>query len=181
MKTQNKIIVLLLVCVLLSPLPAKPPSEKQKTTSVPGIILLDLFVPGAGAVYYKNYIAAPLIIVGRLLSAYAAYDFWRESARYRSAEKAARNADLYFGYGYRYKDPYSGAYHSADEFQRLADRRSLGLSLSASVFLAVTIISAVYTGKRALAEERKILPVFEIKPEAHAKGTKYAFGFRLLK
>src|SRR5690349_20149937 len=86
-------------------------------------ILADALVPGFGGFYTGHYAGGTAIAVGRVSTAYLSWYYSQRAREYHSAEKAARLAELYFGPGYRFKNPYGGGYYSAAEYSQLAGKR----------------------------------------------------------
>ncbi len=112
---------------------------------LPVFLALDFALPGYGAFYEDAYLAGFSLALLRLGTAALALEFQRQRSVYESAERAARFADLYYGGPLRYRDPYGDGYHSAEEFARLADRRTAYARLGVSAHLLTTVISLART------------------------------------
>ncbi len=163
MQVSMKIFSAVLFVLLASGAINSLHSETQ--TSHAGLFFLDAAVPGFGSFYNKSYLAGSLFAVSRAGTVYLALHFWTEQQEYRSAARAARAAEVYFGPGYRYDNPYGRGYYNAEEFQRIADRRSFFFGLSLTTELILTVYSLLYTKSLIDDSEEKNIPVFEIKPE----------------
>lgn len=79
-------------------------------------------IPGYAFYRQDRLLSGSLVTGGRLTTLAAMLAYQARYARYHSAATAARNADLYYGPGMRYRDPYAGGYRSAQELQTIADR-----------------------------------------------------------
>lgn len=101
----------------------------------------------------------------RFGTAFAAYDYRVRSREYRSAQRAAQLADLYYGPGLRYRDPYSGDYLTSEEFGRRADRRLYVSGLALTVHFALLVWSSGYTYVLEGERLHGRTPIFELQPE----------------
>jgi len=142
---------------------------------------LDFFLPGYGAFSHDSPLAGGLILGGRAGTIYLAFEFWQKQIEYRSAARAARAAEVYFGPGYRYKDPFDSGYRTAQELDRLAGRNTFYYSLSLSFHAVITIVSLVFTNFLVSLDEKKDRPVFDIQadvlPGTEARGVRFIAGF----
>lgn len=169
-----------LLCVesIPAPLWARTVNGPSRTR----LLLLDVCLPGYGSFYHERYVPGALIATGRVLSLYFAGVAWKEAREYRSAARAAKNADLYYGPGFKYKDPYGGGFSTADEFHHKADRKALTMGLAITAHILITAFSVFMVTDLHEQERMKNLPVFEIQSEtAPAKSTgieKPERGFR---
>ena len=107
----------------------------------------EVFLPGYNAFRNESYISGSLLLVGRVLTFYAAYRFHNRSIDYRSAAQAASIADLYYGPGLRYKDPYSSDYLSTQEFENRAGRAQNYMYLSIALHGGL-MAAGLYQGHR---------------------------------
>lgn len=128
-----------------SALHAETQGREQAPPPLAAFLALDFALPGYGAFYEEEYLSGLGIAIVRLGTAALAVQFQAERSVYRSAERAARLADVYYGGPLRYRDPYGEGYRSADEFARLADRRAAYVRLGVSAHLLTTVISLART------------------------------------
>lgn len=142
------------LCVLLLATPATA-QDPASRAGIYGDAALDFFVPGYGAFARQEYVAGSLFAAGRLGTLYAAGAYYVQFREYQSAERAARNADLFFGPGLRYKDPYAGGYGTADDFRDKAERRAFFAGTAVTLHIALTIVSLWWTVDHGYAEYKR--------------------------
>lgn len=144
-------------------------AESPAATEQPGrfgLYALDILVPGSGALRQRRPGWAATFALGRVATAWICYEAYVSMVEYRSAERAARYALAVYGPGLRFPDPYSNAFRTADEFQRLADRRAAIMSGAGTLHLFLTGLSLLMT--HAFYEDTRDTntPVFTIGMEA---------------
>lgn len=128
----------------------------------PTALWLEPVAPGAVFFSQNRPVAGTLMLTGRVITLASAIHFHNRFADYASAEKAARLADLYYGPGMRYRDPYSSGFKSSLEFRKEADRNlnlasySVGLHL---ILLGVGIYNGLILQRE---EELEKAPVYDI-------------------
>ncbi len=98
----------------------------------------EIFLPGYNAFRNESYISGGLLLLGRLLTLYGAYHYHNRYINYNSAANAARIADLYYGPGLEYADPYSGDYLSSQQMENRAGRAQNYSHLSIALHLGLT-------------------------------------------
>lgn len=140
-------------------------AETEKIQNSTAVLTSDLFIPGSGAFLMDHPKTGAAIFFARTLSAYYAYTLNVQKTEYQSAERAARIADIYWGPGYNYKDPYSTGYLNAEGFRRKADQKRYYRNLSIGVHLIATAASLFFT--RSLLENQTTYPVFDLEPESN--------------
>ncbi len=129
----------------------------------PVLYALDLFLPGYGALRMGRPGMAAFFFASRVGSVALGYDAYVRMVEYRSAERAARVAAAVYGPGLRFPDPYSGgSFRSADEFQRLADRRAAILNAAGGAHLFLAGLSLVLTHSYYEDALDQSAPVFSI-------------------
>lgn len=118
-------------------------------------------LPGYAFFRQDRLLSGSAVLGGRLATLAAMLSWQARSARYASAATAAENANLYYGPGMRYRDPYSGAYRSSREFRNMADRSmnlatyAVGLHL---VLIGVGILAGI---ENEQLYEREKAPVID--------------------
>ncbi len=134
----------------------------------------DALLPGYGSFSTGHPISGSILAAGRVGTAYLAYYFRQREIEYRSAENSAKIAELYFGPGYRFRNPYGKGYYNSSEYRRLAGRReffwNLSLVLHAGLLLTGQAMTAHYYDEMQL--ERA--PVFK---EARADAVLFSVRF----
>lgn len=138
------------------------------------VIVADAVLPGFGAFYAGHYVPGIAIATGRIGTAYLSWYYDQRAREYRSAEKAARIAELYFGPGYRFKNPYGGGYYTASEYNRLSGKRKLYSNLGLLVHFGLAIGSGLLTA--SWIDEAMPPPVF---PMPEARDQPLSFTIRL--
>ena len=136
-----------------------------------GLYAGDIFLPGYGALRQGQWGRAATFFIARVASGWAAYDAYVQMVEYRSAERAARIAVTVNGPGLLFPDPYSNAYRSADEFQRLADRRAAIMSAAASMHVFLTGLSLLLTHAFYENERDARAPIFRLELRAPDSAT----------
>ncbi|MBW7857247.1 MAG: hypothetical protein H3C43_02855 [Leptonema sp. (in: Bacteria)] len=124
-------------------------------------IALESVLPGY--IFFKNNqrISGSFMLSGRVSTIAGGFYFYNRYINYSSAEKAAKLADLYYGPGLKYRDPYSHGYKSSNEFRKQADRN---LNLSYYSIAAHLILLSVSIYNAILIDEQNQLdsaPVFD--------------------
>lgn len=133
-------------------LPATPVSARGLE------LVADALVPGFGAFYTGHYGAGTAIGVGRIGTAYLSYYHSQRAREYQSAEKAARIAELYFGPGYRFKNPYGSGYYSAAEYSRMAGKRKFYANIGIVVHVGIAVASGLLTA--SWLDQAQVTPIF---------------------
>ncbi len=144
-----------LLLVSLFSLHAKNEHEhpgKTRPTPPPGpvamgaVFISDLIIPGSGALYHHHPWRASVFFITRSVSAAGAIEYYNRYVNYRSATRAARMADLYYGGGLVYMDPYEpNRYRSSISFAKEAGRYNSYRSAMITVHLIFTAISLYFT------------------------------------
>ncbi|MBL8019671.1 MAG: hypothetical protein JNM27_08415 [Leptospirales bacterium] len=136
-------------------------------------LVADALVPGFGSFYTGHYGAGTAIGVGRIGTAYLSYYQSQRAREYQSAEKAARIAELYFGPGYRFKNPYGSGYYSAAEYGRMAGKRKFYANIGIVVHVGIAIASGLLTS--GWLDEAEATPVF---PDPRTREQPVTFGMK---
>ncbi|MCE9596968.1 MAG: hypothetical protein K8S54_03285 [Spirochaetia bacterium] len=153
-----KRVVLLCLLIALSLL-AEPLGARQS------ILLADAVVPGFGAFYTGHYALGTAIATSRIGTGYLSWYYSQRAREYGSAEKAARIAELYFGPGYRFKNPYGSGYYNASEYSHLAGKRKFYANIALLVHLGVAVTSGFLTAD--WLDEARPTPVFPMPARMH--------------
>ncbi|MBE7440486.1 MAG: hypothetical protein HS115_18695 [Spirochaetales bacterium] len=141
-----------LPCVLLLFLALNGPTMARE-------LLLDVLLPGYGALSRERYVSGGLIAAGRLSSAYLAFDSYVEHQELKSRARAARLAELLYGPGRLFLDPVSGPVNARD-LQKKADRRLAASRAFIAFHLGLSVGSLFYTAH--LISEEKYTPTVEL-------------------
>jgi hypothetical protein len=175
-----KYLILILSFSVIVPLAAapgksKPPIEPETAIwlepALPGIVFFNQDRPVSGS----------LMLAGRLLALAGAVHFHNRYADYASAEKAARIADLYYGPGLQYKDPYSSGYKTTTEFRKEADRNlnlsgySVAIHL---ILLGVGIYNGILFAKENKLEQAPVYDLSDVTPADTLIAEKEVTGIR---
>ncbi|MCB1169564.1 MAG: hypothetical protein KDK25_04485 [Leptospiraceae bacterium] len=128
---------LLLLSFALCPMPVQA-RESAPEDSVEYSIWPEVFLPGYNAFRNESYISGSFLLIGRILTAYGAYYYHARYINYDSAARAARVADLYYGPGLEYADPYSGDFLSSQDLQNRAGRSQNYYHLSLALHAGLT-------------------------------------------
>jgi len=156
---MKRLVSVFLICISMVLIPVTIAAESIKPNTA---VLLEPVLPGV--VFFANNrpISGSLMLAGRLSTLGLAIHFQNQANDYMSAQKAAENADLYYGPGLMYKDPYSSGYKSSRQFRKEADR-NLAFS-NYMVFTHLILLgTAVYNGLLFVDQEKqRQAPVFEI-------------------
>lgn len=134
----------------------------------------DAFLPGYGSFATGHPVSGSVIAAGRIGTAYLAYYFRQREIEYRSAENAARIAELYFGPGYRFRNPYGKGYYNASEYRRLAGRREFFWNLSLVVHAGLLITGQAMTSHYYEEMQEERAPVFK---EARTEAVLFSMRF----
>ena len=185
---KHRLALLLLFVGGFSPVcPALAGPESTPSVAEAGLFwpALDLALPGSGMIHNDRYVLAGTIAFVRVSTAFLAINYRNRAREYRSAQQAARVADVVYGPGLRYRDPYSGDYLTSDGFGRRADRRQYISGLALSLHLAVALWSAAHTYRFEQQEALERAPIFEMQPEAgvprathQGNGLRWVIGMR---
>ncbi|HBS06355.1 MAG TPA: hypothetical protein DEA96_15410 [Leptospiraceae bacterium] len=134
-KLRAFVLVSIILC-LANPeyLAADSPDESREEYG----IWPEIFIPGYNAFRNESYISGGLLLLGRLITLYGAYHYHNRYINYNSAANAARIADLYYGPGLEYADPYSGDYLSSQQMENRAGRAQNYSHLSIALHLGLT-------------------------------------------
>lgn len=115
-----------------------PVSAIQASPDTPHAIWPEIFLPGYNAFRNESYVGAGFMLLGRILTFYGAYHYHNRYVNYNSAASAARVADLYYGPGLEYADPYSRDYLSSQEMENRAGRSQNYSHLAIAIHLGLT-------------------------------------------
>mgnify|MGYP001193906446 CR=1 FL=1 len=130
--------ICVLVMVFILAFPGTLRGRSSETTTRQYSIWPEIFLPGYNAFRDDSYLSGSFLLLGRLLTLYGAYHYHNRYVNYNSAANAARIADLYYGPGLEYADPYSGEYLSSQEMQNRAGRAQNYSHLSIALHLGLT-------------------------------------------
>jgi len=161
----RRIFFTILFCCVTFPVRAKD-AETQ---------ILDALVPGFGSFATDHPVVGSIFAFSRITTGYLAYYYREREKEYRSAANSAQIAELYYGPGYRFKNPYGGGYYNSAEFNREAGRREFFSNLAIVLNLGLTITSGLLTRNfltDAEAQSAPVFPAVETKPQVR-------FSFRM--
>ena len=145
-----------------SPAPAKTTNSREPLPGRAGLYALDFLLPGYGALRSGHPGRAATFFLARVGTAALAYEAYVTMVEYRSAERAARIAVLLRGPGLLFPDPYGNSFRTADEFQRLADRRAAIMSAAGTLHVFFTGLSLLLTHTFYEDAQDERAPVFSI-------------------
>lgn len=118
-------------------------------------------LPGYAFFRQDRLLSGSAVLGGRLGTLAAMLSWQARSARYASAATAAENADLYYGPGMRYRDPYSGAYRSSRELRNMADRSMNLATYAAGLHLVLVGVGILAGIENEETYEREKAPVID--------------------
>ena len=149
---KHTILIVIFLLLLCAPLAPSPIASDQKMRLKPETAMwLEPVLPVAGS----------LMLGGRIVTLAGAVHFHNRYADYASAGRAARIADLYYGPGLQYRDPYSGGYKTTTQFRKEADRNLNLAGYSVGIHLILLGVG-MYNGLLFAAEDRlDKAPVYE--------------------
>lgn len=134
----------------------------------------DAFLPGYGSFSTGHPVSGSILAAGRVGTAYLAYYFRQREIEYRSAENSAKIAELYFGPGYRFRNPYGKGYYNAAEYRRLAGRREFFWNLSLVLHAGLLITGQALTSHYYDEMQLERAPIFK---EAQAQAVLFSVRF----
>jgi len=143
-------ILLLFLCAPLAPAPVASQETRLKSETA---MWLEPLLPGIVFFNRDRPVAGSLMLGGRVITLAGAVYFHNRFADYASAERAARVADLYFGPGLQYRDPYSGGFKTTTQFRKEADRNLNMAGYSVGIHLILLGVG-IYNGLLFAAEDR---------------------------
>jgi hypothetical protein len=159
---KNAILIVIFLLLLCAPLAPAPMTSEQKMRLKPETAMwLEPVLPGIVFFNRGRPVAGSLMLAGRIVTLAGAVHFHNRYADYASAERAARIADLYYGPGLQYRDPYSGGYKTTTQFRKEADRNLNLAGYSVGIHLILLGVG-MYNGLLFAAEDRlDKAPVYE--------------------
>jgi hypothetical protein len=134
----------------------------------------DALLPGYGSFSTGHPVSGTIQAAGRVGTAYLAYYFRQREIEYRSAENSAKIAELYFGPGYRFRNPYGKGYYNSAEYRRLAGRREFFWNLSLVLHAGLLITGQAMTAHYYDEMQLERAPVFK---EARAEAVLFSLRF----
>lgn len=151
---KHSILIVIFLLLLCAPLISAPETSEQKMRLKPETAMwLEPVLPGIVFFNRDQPVAGSLILTGRIVTLAGAVQFYNRYADYASAERAARIADLYYGPGLQYRDPYSGGYRTTTQFRKEADRNLNLAGYSVGIHLILLGVG-MYNGLLFAAEDR---------------------------
>lgn len=139
----------------------------------------EIFLPGYHAFRNDSYWTGSLLLAGRLLTLFGAYQFHNRYVNYSSAARAAENADLVYGPGLEYADPYSGDYLSSQDLQNRAGRSQNYFHMSVALHLGLTA-AGLFQGYQIAEDTReRNLKRLEIQPAVRSTPIGIQYTWRL--
>lgn len=134
----------------------------------------EVFLPGYGSFTTGHPVSGSILAAGRVGTAYLAYYFRQREIEYRSAENAAKIAEIYFGPGYRFRNPYGKGYYNSAEYRRLAGRREVFWHLSLVLHAGLLVTGQALTSHYYNEIQMERAPVFQ---EARTEAVLYSVRF----
>ncbi|MCB1138133.1 MAG: hypothetical protein KDK23_05220 [Leptospiraceae bacterium] len=172
------LLALVLLSFALCPMPAQA-RESSTESSEQYSIWPEVFLPGYNAFRNESYISGSFLLIGRILTAYSAYYYHARYINYESAARAARLADIYYGPGLEYADPYSGDFLSSQDLQNRAGRSQNYYHLSLALHAGLTA-AGLFQGYRIQQDlQERNLKELEIRGLRQVPMASFQYSWKL--